>query len=127
VTTKEHPADGDDRAEVKANKDQGPSTTKSPDLQESAPDPIVERRYGALVVIGYRDARTAKVAIVRCDCGNIVERSVATLTAGDISNCGNCRAAPAKPADRSDSFASNVAGMESWGAREKHFGGGGGS
>jgi hypothetical protein len=63
-------------------------------MAEGEPDTIVERRYGSLVVIGYRDTRTAKVAIVRCDCGRVVERPVEALTAGDLSNCGNCRAKP---------------------------------
>jgi hypothetical protein len=83
----------------------------------------IAKKYGALAVIGYRDARTAKVAIVRCDCGKVVEAPTEALAAGEILNCGRCRPAPATPA--ADSFAGAVASEESWGAKKRHFGGGG--
>jgi hypothetical protein len=94
-------------------------------LREIPPpaEPIVLRRYGALTIVGFRDAKTAKVAIVRCSCGNIVERSVEALVGGEILNCGNCRATPATPA--ADSFAGAIAGTESRSAWKRHKGGGG--
>jgi hypothetical protein len=82
----------------------------------------IERRYGKLVVIGFSDQRTCKRCLCRCDCGNVVERPVEALTAGDISACGNCRAAPAKADAPADSFAANVAkGRNAW---KRHKGGG---
>jgi hypothetical protein len=91
---------------------------------ESSPaDPAaIERRYGALVIVGFRDARLAKVAICRCACGNVVERSVEALTAGDISSCGNCRTTAAEPAEPAADFAADLANLESLGARRRHRG-----
>jgi hypothetical protein len=86
----------------------------------------IARRYGRLAVIGYRDARLAKVAICRCDCQNLVERSVEALVSGEMLNCGNCPATPATPDARSDTFASSVADLEGRSAWRRHKGGGGG-
>jgi hypothetical protein len=116
-------AAGDGREHSGRRLEKPSSSLKSPEPQtEIAPD-VIERRYGALVVIGFRDPRTLKRCLCRCDCGKVVERSAEALTAGAISNCGNGRHAPAKPADHHpDSFASGVASIESWGARKRHRG-----
>jgi hypothetical protein len=82
----------------------------------------IERRYGALVIVGFRDARLAKVAIVRCDCGKIVERSAEALVGGEMLNCGNCRATPATPTAPAADFAADLANLESLGARRRHRG-----
>jgi hypothetical protein len=86
----------------------------------------VARCFGPWTVVGFSDARTAKRALCRCGaCEKISEISVEMLIAGEIPACGGCTPPrySLSPAVQSRRFATDVAGLESWGAAKRHKGG----
>jgi hypothetical protein len=81
----------------------------------------VPHRFGRWSVVGFADARTAKVALCRCDCGQISRVSYETLTSGGFIECIAC--SPSKRLDpTAKSYASNVASAEGRSARKRHRG-----
>ena len=83
------------------------------------------KRFNRWTVVGFTDARTAKVALCRCDCGQISRVSYQTLTSGGHVECASC-SPPRNLSDRSErtSFAAEFASAESRGAWKRHKGGG---
>ena len=82
----------------------------------------VPKRFGSWTHIGFVDARTAKRALCRCDCGALRELSVEALASGNAVPCSSCEPPRNLTDPRSRTFAREVADMASRGARRRQFG-----
>ena len=83
----------------------------------------IPQRFGRWTVVGFADARTAKRALCRCDCGAVREVSFEALTTGLSIACATGQ----PPRNLSDShggerFAAGLAASEIRGAKRRHHG-----
>jgi hypothetical protein len=83
------------------------------------PDEV--QRFGTWRLIGFADAKVAKVALVRCDCGQISRVSYEALVTGGHVVCPTCKP-PLAPNHYDRSFARDAAQAEGRSARKRHFG-----
>jgi hypothetical protein len=82
-----------------------------------------EVRFGGWRLIGFADAKVAKVALVRCDCGQISRVSYEALLSGAHVSCPSCHPPQHHASERGErSFASVLASSEGRSAKKKHMG-----
>jgi hypothetical protein len=115
LTQKEPPEDGD--RGVSGRIQTSPTIAESP--QSSTP--VAIERYGNWFVIG-RDATFKRVSCRCASCGHACVIGNEALQVGGVF-CAGCPSPHSKPAEpAADSFAANVAALEGWRAKKKHFG-----
>jgi hypothetical protein len=113
-------AAGDGREHSERRLEKAPSSLKSPNPSTPAEPGAIER-HGNWLILG-RDA-THKRVTCRCTiCSHICAIGREALESGVVFCAGCAHPHSAKPAEPADSFAANVADLESWGARKRHRG-----
>jgi hypothetical protein len=81
------------------------------------------QRFGSWRLIGVADAKLAKVALARCDCGELSRVSYEARTSGARVSCPSCHPPQQHASERGErSFASVLASAEGRGARKRHQG-----